>query len=120
MEGTAEPLEAVLEGSAELLTVSELFAGSDGTRASADAGYDLPEIERDRDTKRRRDTETEGAREQTRMNNNNETNTLTPLWPCLWTDSCYENVPQSNIILTNVRSLAQYGLTDAYLNNSNV
>ena len=43
LEGTAKPLEVVLEGSAEPLTVSELFAGSHGTRASADAGLDLPE-----------------------------------------------------------------------------
>ena len=43
LEGTVEPLEAVLGGSAEPLTVSELFVGSHGTRASADAGLDLPE-----------------------------------------------------------------------------
>ena len=43
LEGTAEPLEAVLEVSAKPLTVSELFAGSHGTRSSADTGLDLPE-----------------------------------------------------------------------------
>ena len=43
LEGTAVPFEAVLEGSAEPVTVSELFAGSQGTRASADADLDLPE-----------------------------------------------------------------------------
>ena len=42
LEGSAKPLEAVLEGSAEPLSVSELFTGLHGTRASADAGLDLP------------------------------------------------------------------------------
>ena len=43
LEGTAKPLEAVLEGLAEPLTVSELFAESHRTRASANAGLNLPE-----------------------------------------------------------------------------
>ena len=78
--------------------------------------YRETEIQRDGDTERHRNI---GGGEQTRMNDN-ETNTLAPLWPCLCKDNCYENVPQSNIIFTNVRSVAQYGLSVAYLNNSNV
>ena len=43
LEGSAEALEAVLEGSVEPLTVSELFAGSHGTRASASTSRGKPE-----------------------------------------------------------------------------
>ena len=80
------------------------------------------QIEREKHTKRQRGTKrgVEGEEEETRMNNDNETNTVAPLWPCLWKDSCYENVAQSNIILTNVRSLGQYGLSAAYFNISHV
>ena len=43
LEGLAEPLEAVLEGLAEPWAVSDFFAGSHGTGASANARLDLLE-----------------------------------------------------------------------------
>ena len=51
-----------------------------------------PERQRQTDRERQRYKETErhkkrGGKEETRMNNNNETNTLAPLWPYLWKDN---------------------------------